>query len=123
MSVQAVEFTSPEPAKQRMAKVAAGSATVQEPVVKPRTDSNKFTDRAKQLVVDNYNSHHDSSKTPPLTVDLVYIIWYAKVLDGWKAMVGSSVVRGLIYEVTYNGARSEAYVDVYKKINNVKIAD
>lgn len=140
---ESIAFISPESVPEKMATVASApkkqvlvtsgskrghwievsdeAPTEAKPMT--RTDSNKYTDKAKQLVVDNYNSHHDSSKTPPLTIELVYVVWFSKVLDSWKAMIGSSVVKGLLYEVTYNGARSEAYVDVYKKINNVKIAD
>jgi hypothetical protein len=88
-----------------------------------RNESDAHLDRAKQLVVDNYNAHRDRGKTPPITADLVHIVWFVKALGNWKAIVVSPVVRGLLYEVTYNGRRAEAYITIFKKINDVKITD
>jgi len=88
-----------------------------------RNDSDGHIDKAKQLVVDNYNAHRDRGKTPAITADLVYIVWFVKALGNWKAIVVSPVVRGLLYEVTYNGRRGEAYITIFKKINDVKISD
>jgi hypothetical protein len=93
------------------------------PLPQQRTDPNRFTDRAKQLVVDNYNEHHNNTRTPPLTIDHVYIVAFTKILDYWKATVGSALVRGLIYEVTYNPIKKVSTVEVFKKINNARIPD
>lgn len=127
---EGIAFLPPNSNLVRMAAVAAApkkTAKKPEPVVdkgnSARTGSDKFLDRARQVVVDNYNAYHNTNKTPPLTMELVYVVWFAKTLENWKAIVSSSVVKGMLYEVTYNGSRSEIYVDVYKKINNVKIAD
>lgn len=116
MTVQPVDFTPPHHESAKLAK-----AKVKD--VKPRSDSNKHTDKAKQLVVDNYNAHHDSTKTPPLTLELVFVTSFTMVGTNWKAVVESSVVRGLQYVVTYNSEKSEATVDVFKKINQLRIAD
>jgi hypothetical protein len=94
---------------------------------KRRTDdtksgSNRHINLAKKLVVNNYNSHHDPNETPPLTVELVYVSTFNKVIDNWKAIVESTTVKGLLYEVTYNAARSEATIAIFQKINQVKIA-
>lgn len=110
----------------QMAAVAAASPRIDRPMKPPlqqRADSNRFTDRAKQLVVDNYNEHHNNSRTPPLTIDHVYIVAFTKILDYWKATVGSALVRGLIYEVTYNPVKKLTIVEVYKKINNTRVPD
>jgi hypothetical protein len=91
--------------------------------VQKRSDEypDRFLTLAKELVVDNYNRHHDSGRTPPLTMGDVFIVWFVKTLENWKAVVGSSVLRGLLYEVSYNGEESEAYIEIFKKINSTKV--
>ena len=51
----------------------------------------------------------------------VYVVWSSKVLQNWKALVSTTLVDGMYYEVTYNGDFNETYIDAYKKINNVTI--
>jgi Family of unknown function (DUF6275) len=85
-------------------------------------DPDRFLQRAKRLVAENYNTHHDAEMTPPLGIDDVYIIWFTKVLTSWKAVVCSTVVRGLMWVVTFNGPRNEAYIEIYRKINNVVVS-
>jgi Family of unknown function (DUF6275) len=80
------------------------------------------TAKAKRLVVENYNAHHDRSRTPPLTAELLKIVWFSQSGNNWRAVLESSVVRGMRYEISYNGRTGEAFIDVYKKINNEKVA-
>lgn len=50
----------------------------------------------------------------------VYIVWFAKTLGNWKALVSTDVMSGVYVEVTHNGEKGETYVDVYeKKLNRV----
>ena len=109
----------PSEVSDHMAVVAAATP------IRPRqkADSNRFTDRAKQLVVDNYNEHHNNSRTPKLKIEQVYIVAFTKILDCWKATVGSALVRNMLYEVTYNPTKSVTTVEVYKKINIDRIPD
>lgn len=83
--------------------------------------ADRFLIQAKQIVVDNYNSHRDVSRSQELNIEQVYIVSFTKVLGSWKAVVASPVIRGLLWDVTYNGYKSEAYIDIYKKLNNVRI--
>jgi Family of unknown function (DUF6275) len=53
--------------------------------------------------------------------DDVYVVWSCKVLQNWKALVSSTLPDGMYYEVTYNGDKQEAYIDAYKKFDNVRI--
>lgn len=54
-----------------------------------------------------------------ITTDKMFIVWFCKTLQNWKAIVGGTDIKELI-EVTYNGDKNEAYVDVYdKKLNTV----
>lgn len=77
---------------------------------------------AKQLVMDNYNNHFDDINTEPLELADLYIVAFGKTLSNWRAQVASSAVRGLMWIVTSNGAKSEAYIEVYRKINNIKVS-
>jgi Family of unknown function (DUF6275) len=110
----------PSEASDHMAFIAAATPNRPRP---PQANSNRFTDRAKQLVVDNYNAHHNGSRTPQLKIEQVYIVSFTKIVDFWKATVGSALVRGLLYEVTYNPAKAMTIVEVYKKINIDRIPD
>jgi len=53
----------------------------------------------------------------------IYIVSFTYILGGWKAMASSNLPDGLYYEVTYNVARKETYVDTYKRYGNVCIPD
>ena len=91
-------------------------------------DPDKYLLQAKAIVVQNYNEHRDPRRSPQLNMDLVYITTFTKTLNSWKALIGSTVVRGLMWEVTYNGnldedgePMNEAYIDIFKRINHVRI--
>jgi len=94
------------------------------PVAKkaPPSDPDKFQKMSRQAVVDNYNSHRDAGRSPELTIDAVHVVWFSKTLGSSKAVIASSVVRGLLWEVTFNGHKHELYIDIYKKLNNVKVS-
>lgn len=80
-------------------------------------------DKAKQIVVDYFNSHLDKTDGVSITKDQVYIVWFSKTLQNWKALVSTEIPDGQYYEVTYNGDKKETYLDVYKKWENKAIAD
>ena len=44
-----------------------------------------------------------------------YVVWFAYVLGGWKALVSTDRPDGRYYEVTFNNAKQEVYVDTYVK--------
>ena len=50
----------------------------------------------------------------------VYVVWFTKTLQNWKAMV-SSTIPGLYFEVTYNGDKDEIYLDAYQRFENVLV--
>jgi hypothetical protein len=84
-------------------------------------DPDRFMVQAKQYVMDNYNRHHDDQDTPPLILGDLYIVSFVKTLNHWRAHVASSMVRGMMWIVTYNGSKAEAYIEVFRKINNTKV--
>jgi hypothetical protein len=53
----------------------------------------------------------------------VYIVWFSKTLQNWKALLSTNLPDGMYYEVTYNGDQHETYIDAYKKFDNVCIKD
>lgn len=80
-------------------------------------------ERAKQIVADYFNKHVDVTDGIQITTDDVFIVWFCKTLQNWKALVSTTVPDGVYYEVTHNGDKGETYLDVYKKWENVCIPD
>lgn len=78
---------------------------------------------AKKLIADYFNSHVDVTDGKEIREDDVYIVWFCKTLQNWKAMVSTNVSDGMYYEVTHNGDKGETYVDVYKKWENICVKD
>lgn len=86
----------------------------------PQLDQERFINKAKRLVVEAQNAQAPGT---PLTVEDVYIVWFTKTLQNWKAMVSTDVLSGVYYEVTHNGDKQETYVDIYAKVANFAISD
>lgn len=76
----------------------------------------KFVEKCKEIVAQYHNEHTDGDMILP---DDVYVVWLCKALGNNKALLSTNVPDGMYYEVTYNGAKNEAYVDAYKKQENV----
>lgn len=72
---------------------------------------------AKIAVIHAFN-RNALSDTVELTENDIYIVWFSKTLQNWKAMLSTDLHDGLYYEVTYNGDKHSAYVDTYKKQSN-----
>lgn len=79
--------------------------------------------KAKQLVVNYYNSRVEKTDDFGITEDDVFIVWFCKTLQNWKALISTTVSDGMYYEVTHNGDKQETYLDAYKKWENVRIPD
>ena len=82
-------------------------------------DERTFSRFCKETVAQYVNEHTD--KTDPvleLAAEDVYIIWMCKTLQNNKAILSTLRPDGMIYEVTYNGDKQEAYIDAYKKWEN-----
>lgn len=80
-------------------------------------------DRAKELVVRYFNEQSERTDNFKLTKDDVFIVWFCKTLQNWKALVSTTVSDGMYYEVTHNGDKNETYLDAYKKWQNVRYPD
>lgn len=80
-------------------------------------------DKAKRLVIRHHNRSVSGPSDTLLEADDVYIVWFVKALDNWKALVSTTIDDGKYYELTYNGAAEETYIDVYVKSQNVCVRD
>lgn len=76
---------------------------------------------AKEVVLNYANKHIDKTDNVQIALDDVYIVWFCKTLQNWKALVSTTLPDGMYYEVTYNGDKKEIYLDAYKKFENQKI--
>lgn len=84
----------------------------------------EMMERAKLLVAQYYNKkaeHTDGAVF--IYTDNVYVVWFSKTLQNWKALLSTTVSDGMYYEVTHNGDKAETYLDVYKKWENVVVPD
>ena len=54
--------------------------------------------------------------------DEVYIVWFCKTLQNWKALLSTTLPDGMYYEVTFDGDKDKAYIDAYKKFENVSVS-
>lgn len=80
-------------------------------------------EKAKQAVVDYFNSRVDTTNNVTITSDDVYVVWFCKTLQNWKALLSTIVPDGMYYELTYNGDKKELYLDAYKKWENKCVPD
>ena len=80
-----------------------------------------FFDLCKREVVEYFNQHADKTDQKKITEDDVFIVWACKTLQNNKALVSTTVPDGMYYEVTYDGDKQQAYVDVYKKWQNYSV--
>lgn len=76
---------------------------------------------ARKIVLDYANEHIDKTDNVQITLDNVFIVWFCKTLQNWKALVSTTLPDGMYYEVTYNGDKKEVYLDAYMKFENRKI--
>lgn len=74
-------------------------------------------EKAKQILVDSYNALYIDGKKK-ITKDDVYIVWFCKTLQNWKALASTNIPDGMYYEITHDGNKNKTYVDVYKKWDN-----
>jgi hypothetical protein len=75
----------------------------------------EFYEKALSAVIDNF--------TEPVTTEAIKLVWFTKTLNNWKAMVADIRPNGYFYEVTYSGEYQDTNIDVYKKINSLRIDD
>lgn len=78
--------------------------------------SEEFITKAKELVKEYAVAHLDPSDGFP-HFD-VFVVWYAYELGHSKALLSTTLLDGMYYEVAYNSNKNEIYFDAYKKFEN-----
>ena len=78
-------------------------------------------EKAKQIVADYFNKHVDVTGNKKITSADVFIVWFSKTLQNWKALVSTTVNDGMYYEITQDGDKGYTYVAVYKKRENFTV--
>lgn len=78
--------------------------------------SKEFVEKCKEEVRKYAEEHLDKSDTMPNFE--VFVVWYSKTLQNHKALLSTSLLDGMYYELTYNGDKNELYFDAYKKFEN-----
>lgn len=83
-----------------------------------------FIEDARKAIFKYVEEHLEKTDTHiTFIAEDVYVVWFSKVLQNWKALVSTTLPDGMYYEVTYNGDEKVTYIDAYKKFDNVAILD
>lgn len=85
--------------------------------------NDEMLNKAKKLVADYFNGRCDRTDNFKLKEEDIFVVWFCKTLQNWKALLSTTISDGMYYEVTYNGDKKETYIDVYKKWENKHISD
>ena len=71
----------------------------------------EFIKRSQDIVLEYLNMTDRSA-------DEVYVVWSCKTLQNKKVILSTDLVKGILFEITYNRDKNETYIDVYKKEKN-----
>lgn len=83
-------------------------------------ESREFLAVCKAKIADYVNDRIDKTDQKHLTINDVYVVLYAKTLQNHKALLSTTLLDGMYYEMTFNGDKRELYMDAYKKWKNIK---
>lgn len=76
----------------------------------------KFIDLCKNIVKDYAIEHLD--KSDEVQDFEVFVVWSCKTLQNNKALLSTTLLDGMYYELTFSGDKKELYLDAYKKFEN-----
>lgn len=81
-------------------------------------NNDRVLEICKEVVVNYFNEKVEKTDDFKIKKDDVYIVWFSKTLQNFKALVSTTVSDGMYYEITYNGDKKQLYLDAYKKFEN-----
>lgn len=84
--------------------------------MKKITTDEQFLSRCIDAVAAYTDEHLD--KSAPKPEYKVFVVWYCKTLQNFKALLSTTLFDGMYYELTYNGDKDQIYLDAYKKFEN-----
>ena len=111
------EFTKEEPEDERVPiPMATG------PVRCAKGKKGNWADASAEDIVHNYvvETFDKSEAVPDFEV---YVVWKCKTLQNWKYLLSTTLPDGMYYELTFNGDKSEWYLDAYRKVANKAIKE
>jgi Family of unknown function (DUF6275) len=80
--------------------------------------------RALGMVSAYYNTFVAPKTTlGDLQPDEIFVVWFCKTLQNWKALIATHRPENLYFEVTHNGNEKCTYIDQYVKLDNYTIYD
>lgn len=93
----------------------------------PENNPDVYLEDAKQYAAIALNEQYANNASPLAPPDFVeddlYIVWFSKTLRNWKALISTDRRPGIYVEVTFDGNREQAYVDIYRKQSNTAIQE
>lgn len=80
-----------------------------------------MNNKVKDFVCKYVLEHLD--KSDPIPRFDVFVVWQCYILGNAKWLLSTTLPDGMYYEVTYNKAKDEFYLDAYKKFENICITN
>jgi len=86
-----------------------------------------FPKRARILVMEQINEAGIGTprgqEIDRISLDEIYVVWFAFVLGRWKAILSTSRPDGRIWEVSHHKEHGVTFVDSYLKTHNIEVPD
>lgn len=79
--------------------------------------SYEFEKAAKQALAKKLNEEYDEDFVPRD----ISMVWFGYIIGNMKGLFIDNGANNRYYEVTYNRANDEMYIDIYMKVRNFKI--
>lgn len=80
-----------------------------------------MNDKVKAFVRKYVLEHLD--KSDPIPVFDIFVVWQCYILGNAKWLLSTTLPDGMYYEITYDKAKDEFYLDAYKKFENICITN
>jgi hypothetical protein len=85
------------------------------------TESKDYVKLAREEVAKYINRKAEITDGFKVDVSYLYVVWFSKTLQNWKALISTSLPDGMYYEATFDGEKNKLYIDAYKKFDNESV--